>query len=94
MGKPDADQCRRAADDCREQAERAVSGIDRDRGLKLAATARPIEIKAAIELAPPRPSRWTGLVDDGVAVSRPIERREISFPAFEEFAAANLRESV
>ena len=70
MGKLDADQCRRAADDCREEAERAVSGIDRDRWLKLA-TARQIEIKAAIELAPPRPSRWTGLVDDGVAVSRP-----------------------
>jgi hypothetical protein len=47
-----------------EAAKKLLSKIE-------AATARQIEIKAAIELAPPRPSRWTGLVDDGVAVSRP-----------------------
>jgi len=46
-----------------EAAKKLLSEIE-------AATARQIEIKAAIELAP-RPSRWAGLVDDGVAVSRP-----------------------
>jgi hypothetical protein len=47
-----------------EAAKKLLSEIE-------AATERQIEIKAAIELAPPRPSRWAGLVDDGVAVSRP-----------------------
>jgi hypothetical protein len=46
-----------------EAAKKLLSKIE-------AATARQIE-KAAIELAPPRPSRWTGLADDAEAVSRP-----------------------
>jgi len=46
VGKLDADQCRRAADDCRKEAERAVSGIDRDRWLKLAAEWRELARRA------------------------------------------------
>ena len=37
MGKLDRDQCRKAAEDCRIEAARAISPIDRERWLTLAA---------------------------------------------------------
>jgi hypothetical protein len=37
MGLTDAEECRRAAKECREEAERTVSPIERERWLKLAA---------------------------------------------------------
>jgi len=37
MGQLDRKQCRKAADECRIEAERAVSPIDRERWLMLAA---------------------------------------------------------